>query len=250
MSSKCTPPLQFVQNGPAGSAFPPPLDPNDVPHVDTQPTFEQTACTVLGAGLCSAMDPISAIDELPALADAVDVLTTAQDANLDAILLELDQLGEKQVNDAFDAFSAAQPAAEGMVMDVQKLQLPALGSVPLVNPSGQVQVNLGAAPSQGGAAAAGGAPYVLHVPLAWRPGSASNVTFVSLTGPDPPIAGFAGLAEEPDAQGTVRYTALIHISPAHAGAFNGVVHVKATVTVAGVTMTVTNNVPFTVIVEG
>src|SRR5215471_7543801 len=100
MGSKCTPPLNFVPNGSSGSAFPPPLDESDVPLSNQQPSFTQVACETL-AGECTQPDPISAIDELSAITDTVDALAGASDAQLAAILNELDSVvGQQPLNDA------------------------------------------------------------------------------------------------------------------------------------------------------
>ena len=140
----CSPPLNFVQNGAAGSAFPPPLDPTPPQFGPPSPTFEESACSLLGQDLCGGMDPISAIDELSALVDSIDALTSAADANLDAILLELDQLGQDQVSKAFDDFAGAQPGAEQLVAGVTGLALPALGTVPLTLPTARLPLPLAA----------------------------------------------------------------------------------------------------------
>lgn len=245
----CNPPLQFVSNGAPGSAFPPPLDPTPPQFGPPSPTFEESACSLLGPDLCSGMDPISAIDELSGLVDAIDGLTTAADANLDAILLELDELGQDQVSKAFDDFSGAQPGAMSLLGDVTGVALPMLGQVPIVGPGGVDVVTFGNAPAQGGTAAAGAAPYVLHhpIPFAFDPARLSGQAH--LAGPDPPFVKLEGFHQDNPAAGLTGWAALVQINPAAAGSYSATLTYKLGVTITGINTIVSYTVGITVVVQ-
>ena len=245
----CNPPLNFVENGSGGSAFPPPLDPSDAPHGNNSPTFEDAACSLLGQDLCSAMDPISAIDDLDGLVTAIDGLTTAADSQLDAILLELDQLGQDQVNQAFDDFSGAQPGAESLLGDVTGISTPALGQIPILGPSGAQVVTPGAPPSQGGIAPAGGAPYVLQHPIPFAFDPSRLVGPAELSGPNPPFVKLNGFAQYNPAAGLKGWAAEIEINPAQAGTFAATLTYKLGITLTGINTVVTYNVGITVSVQ-
>lgn len=245
----CTPALNFAANGNAGSAFPAPLDPSDVPHIEQEPTFEHTACSLLGADLCSSMDEISSIDELGALVDSIDTLSTAADAALDTVLLELDQLGQDQVGHTFDAFSAAQPGAENLLGGVATIAAPAMVPVPLVTPDNVVQISPGAPPEYGGIATAGGPGYVLHQVAAHGWVGQPAPEFVGFEGPNPPFAGFAGFAVEPTPDGLHRSYLLLNINPTQAGTFTAQVGYRVAFTIAGNTGTLRVVQPVTVIVQ-
>jgi hypothetical protein len=245
----CTPALNFVQNGAAGSAFPPPMDPANVPVLENKPTFEETACSLLGQDLCSGMDTISSIDELSALVDTIDTFSTAADSQLDAILLELDQLGHDQVNNAFDAFSGAQPGAESLLGGVTQLALPALGQIPMVLPNGAATITFGGPPETGGVVHAGAPDYVLHVPLIGALGGTHNVDADGADGPNPPFTSFGPAVRETLANGEQWWVYLVHVHPAHAGNFTAVLHYLANVTITGITGTLKLSKPIEVVIE-
>jgi hypothetical protein len=245
----CNPPLNFVSNGAAGSAFPPPLDPTPPQFGPPSPTFEESACSLLGPDLCGGMDPISAIDELDGLTNAIDTLTTAADANLDAILLELDQLGQDKVSQAFDDFAGAQPGAMSLVGDVTKVALPALGQVPIVGPGGADVVTFGNTPAAGGTAPAGAAPYVLHHPIPFAFDPARLVGPAQLTGPDPPFVKLEGFHQDNPAAGTLGWAALVEINPAHAGSYSATLTYKLGITITGINAVVSYTVGITVVVQ-
>jgi hypothetical protein len=245
----CTPALNFVQNGAAGSAFPPPMDPANVPVLENKPTFEETACSLLGQDLCSGMDPISSVDELSALVDTIDGLSTAADSQLDAILLELDQLGHDQVQTAFDDFSGAQPGAESLLGDVTSVALPALGTVPIVAPDGSPVVTFGAPPTQGGNATSGAAPYVLRHPIPFAFDPARLVGPAVLTGPNPPFVKLDGFHQDTPAQGVRGWVALIEINPARVGSFSATLAYSLAITLTGINTIVKYAVAVLVVVQ-
>lgn len=245
----CTPPLNFVSNGAAGSAFPPPLDPTPPQFGPPSPTFEESTCSLLGADLCAGMDPISAIDELDGLVNAIDALTTAADSQLDAILLELDQLGQQQVSDAFDAFAGAQPGAMSLLGDVTNIALPTLGEIPITSPTGQAVVTPGAPPTAGGIATAGSAPYVLHHPIPFAFDPARLVGGPQLTGPNPPFVRVAGFNLDDPAKGVGGWAALIEINPAHAGNFAGTLSYSLAITFTGISTIIKYSLGVTVVVQ-
>lgn len=249
MAEPCHPALSFVENGAPGSAFPAPLDENDAPHINQQPTLEQTACGLLGPELCAADDPLSAIDEAAALLDTIDTLTTAADAQLDTILLELDQLGHDQVGQAIDDFGAAQPKAESLLSTGDALAVPAMTPVPLITPQGVVAIAPGNPPEQGGIAHAGAPAYTLHQQLGtgWDPSSTPD--FLSLEGGNPPFVTVLGFDFETNALGQRRPFARIEINPTSAGTFNGAVNYRVQATIAGLTFHVTVRQPVTVVIQ-
>lgn len=245
----CNPPLNFVANGAAGSAFPPPLDPTPPQFGPPSPTFEESACAILGQDLCGGMDPISSIDDLSALVDSIDALTSAADANLDAILLELDQLGQQQVSDAFDAFSGAQPGAMSLLGGITGVTLPALGEIPISSPTGQPVVTVGAPPSGGGVAPAGSAPYVLEHPIPFNFDPARLVGPAQLTGPNPPFVKLNGFRQATPAAGGRGWVAEIEINPAHAGTFAGTLSYSLAITLTGINTIIKYSVGVTVAVQ-
>lgn len=245
----CTPALSFVANGPAGKLPIAAPDP-EPPAIPNSPTFSQQACDLLGAELCGAMDPISSIDELPAALDAVDALTAAADANLDAILLELDTVvGQGQVDQAFTDFAAAQPGAQTLLDEGAAVTLPTLGAVPLVTPGGVASISPGAPPEQGGIAPAGGAPYVLHFPVPLSPSGPGLLIESHLDGPNPPFVSLEGFDTEINAAGKEQSFALININPAAAGTWNGQVAWKQNITITGIKTVVDAIIPVTVVIQ-
>jgi hypothetical protein len=245
----CNPPLNFVANGAAGSAFPPPLDPTPPQFGPPSPTFEESACSLLGPDLCGGMDPISAIDELDGLTNAIDALTTAADANLDAILLELDQLGHDQVNQAFDDFAGAQPGAQSLLGGVEGIAAPQLGTLSLLQPSGGATVVLGGPPSQGGVAKSGGAPYTYHLQLATvRPGII-NIDADGGHGPNPPFASFGPVVQEADTTGKLWWVYLVQINPQQPGTYTAQAQYLFHGTIGGVTGTLTLTKVFQVVIQ-
>ena len=249
MAGSCNPPLNFVANGPPGQLPIAPLDPTP-PSFGNSPTFSDTACTLLGADLCSAMDPLSSIDELPDVLTAVDGLTAAADSNLDAILLELDTLlGQQPINDAFDAFSGAQPGATSLLGDVESTAVPALGQVPMVLPDGKATITFGGPPEQGGVAHAGGAQYTLHLPILPVTRGIHGARPLNLTGPNPPFVSFTGMQVETQADGSQAWVALVAINPAAAGQFSGVLYYAVDVTITGISGTLQRTFPFEVVIE-
>lgn len=245
----CNPPLNFVSNGAAGSAFPPPLDPTPPQFGPPSPTFEESACSILGQDLCGGMDPISSIDDLAGLVDSIDALTSAADANLDAILLELDQLGQDQVSQAFDDFSGAQPGAESLLGGVTNIALPALGEIPISSPTGQAVVTPGAPAAGGGIAAAGSAPYVLHHPIPFSFDPQRLVGAAQLTGPNPPFVKVAGFNLDDPAKGAGGWAALIEINPAQAGSFAGTLTYSLAITFTGINTIIKYSLGITVVVQ-
>jgi hypothetical protein len=249
MANTCNPPLQFVANGPAGSAFPPPLDPTP-PSFTPSPTFSAQACDLLGSELCSAMDPLESIDLLPDVLTAVDGLTAAADANLDAILLELDTvLGQQPINDAFDSFSGAQPGATSLLGDVENTAVPAIGQVPMVLPDGQATITFGGSPATGGVPTAGSAQYVLHLPLLGVNPGIHSLTVNNFSGPNPPFGGVQPTPAQEVVNGKLMYVALVTVNPAVAGTFTGTVYYLVNVTISGITGTLQRQLPFQVVVE-
>jgi len=246
----CNPPLNFVPNGAPGSALPPPLDPNDVPNFIPSPTFSQTACTLLGADLCAAMDPISAIDELPALADEVDALALAADENLDGILLALDSLdGNAAVQTASDTFGSDQGGIDNLVAQVDPSALPALADIPLIDPSGQAQTILGGSPITGGAPNAGDPAYVLHVPLSRSAALAGAPTIDGLDGANPPFVGVQGVQRGGDGENRALWYAYVEIDPASSGEFTATLQWHGTVSITGITGQMQVAQPFSVAVQ-
>jgi hypothetical protein len=245
----CNPPLNFVSNGAPGSAFPPPLDPTPPSFGPPSPTFEESACSLLGPDLCGGMDPISAIDELSALVDSIDALTTAADANLDAILLELDQLGQDQVSKAFDDFTGAQPGATSLLAGVEGIAAPQLGTLALVQPDGSAPVIFGGPPEQGGAAHAGAAPYIYHLKLALVNQGVQNIDADGGDGPDPPFAGFGPVVIETGADGKEYWVYHVTINPKTPGTFIGQAKSLWHVTITGITGTIQRTNNFQVVIQ-
>lgn len=200
------------------------------------------------------MDPLSALDELPTLADVVDGFTAAGDANLDAILLELDQLGHEQVSQAFDDFAGAQPGATSLVGGVEGVAVPSLGVVPMVLPNGQATITFGGAPGAGGVPTAGSPQYTLHLQVLGVNPGVHQVRALSLVGPDPPFlgvqTGLGPLAVETGADGKQYWVALVGINPAVAGQFTATLYYAADVTLTGSSGTVQRTLPFEVVVTG
>jgi hypothetical protein len=245
----CNPPLNFVANGAAGSAFPPPLDPTPPSFGPPSPTFEESACSLLGPDLCGGMDPISAIDELSGLVDSIDALTTAADSQLDAILLELDQLGQDKVENAFNDFAGAQPGAMSLIGDVTGVTLPALGEIPISSPTGQAIVTPGAPPSGGGIAPAGAAPYVLHHPIPFNFDPERLVGPAQLSGPNPPFVKLNGFTQDTPAAGGRGWAAEIEINPAHAGTYQATLSYSLAVTLTGINTIIKYSEGVTVVVQ-
>lgn len=248
----CHPPLNFVANGSSGSAFPPPLDPSDVPLNTQQPTFSQVACETL-VSECDQPDPISAIDELPAIADTIDALAAASDSQLAAILDELDSVvGTNDQEQAFSDFAGAQPGAEQLVGGVAGVDVPAAGQIPMVLPNGAATITFGGPPAQGGPAVAGSAQYTLHLRVLAVGAGVHQVRALELTGPNPPFVGVetgtGPLAIETGPDGKQYWTALVLINPAAGGQFTAVLYYAADVTLTGLTGTVQRTLPFEVVV--
>jgi len=245
----CNPPLNFVANGAPGSALPPPLDPNDVPNLTPSPTFSDTACTILGADLCAAMDPLSSIDLLPALADEVDALATAEDANLDGILLALDSIDQGAVQTASDTFSSDQGGIDNLVAGVDPAALPALGTLPLVTPNGQAAITFGGDPAYGGVAAAGAAQYDLHLALQGvGAGNIGTLEIEGLDGPNPPFTGAVGIALDTSQPGQT-LVVTVGINPAEAGTFTATLTYSVQVTITGITGRIHLQKVFQVVVQ-
>ena len=246
----CNPPLNFVPNGPPGKLPIAPVDPSP-PLLNNQPTFTDLATSLLD-DLATAGDGFDSEVALAGTAqDAIDAAQAAADASLETILLLLDDATDMgAIDSAANSFAADQPSVQQMAQGVAGELVPSPGQLPLVTPSGQVAVNLGAPPEQGGGTPAGAASYLLHVPLAWQPALASGVGLLGIDGVNDVILGVDSIVVAPDAQGVERYTALVRINPVRAGAFNGTLHVAANVNFLGSVVRVTNNVPFTAIVEG
>ena len=250
MGSKCTPPLNVVANGSAGSAFPAPLDANDVPLNNQQPSFTQIACETL-ADACQAADPISAIDDLPAIADAIDTLSSAADTQLAAILEELDSVvGTQDAEQSFSDFAGAQPGATSLLGDFTSLPTPALAPIPMTYPDGRGAVTFGAPPQLGGPARAGGAEYQLLVPvLAASPTYTPNIKVLNMSGPNPPLVS-AGQFERATINGALFWVVPVTINPAHKGQFQGVIYWQFTGTFAfGFSGTLQRQYPFEVVIE-
>lgn len=246
----CNPPLNFVQNGPAGSAFPAPLDPTDVPATDTNPGFGDLASSFLDA-LDPATDGSDQLEsDAAAAVDLLDTIGAGLDATLDTILLLLDQAQPQPVNDALAAFASAQPGAEGFVGDVAGVAVPALGQVPIIGPGGSTVITPGAPPEQGGVAPTGGAAYVLRYPVPYVLGAPHAIDTSRLTGPNPPFAALQGYELGTDAAGRRQVYALIEINPAQAGTFNGTITAQVAITVTGAGGVVDVTVPVTVVVQG
>lgn len=245
----CNPPLQFVSNGAAGSAFPPPLDPTPPQFGPPSPTFEESTCSLLGADLCAGMDPISAIDELDGLVNAIDALTTAADSQLDAILLELDQLGQDKVDQAFDDFSGAQPGAESLLGGVESIAVPQLTSLSMLQPDGGATVVLGGPPEQGGVAHAGGAPYTYHLRLLAVGGGIHNVAANGGSGANPPFAGFGPVVEETGTDGKQYWVYHVQINPQQKGTYTAQAQYLVNLTITGVSGTIQRTTTFQVVIE-
>lgn len=195
------------------------------------------------------MDPIDSIDALDGLVTAIDGLTTAADSQLDAILLELDQLGQDKVNQAFDDFAGAQPGAMSLIGDVTGVALPALGEIPISSPTGQAIVTPGAPPSGGGIAPAGAAPYVLHHPIPFNFDPARLVGPAQLTGPNPPFVKLNGFTQDTPAAGGRGWSADIEINPARAGSYPATLAYSLAVTLAGINTIIKYSVGVTVVVQ-
>jgi hypothetical protein len=245
----CNPPLHFVANGSPGSAFPPPLDPSDVPTVDSNPGFADLASSLLD-GLDPATDGSDQIaSDAAAATDALDTVGTAMDATLDTILVLLDQVQPKPVDDALGAFAGAQPGAEQLVGDVAGVAVPTLTPMALLQPNGQASIILGGPPAQGGTVTAGAAPYTRHLLLLRTSTAIHNVDADGGQGPNPPFAGWGPVVQEVGPDGALWWVYLVQINPAQAGTFTGFAQYLANVTITGITGTVTRSVVFQVVVQ-
>ena len=249
----CAPALNFVANGPAGSLPITPLDPNDVPTIPNSPTFSQTACGLLG-DLCTAMDTISAVDDLAALADSIDALALASDSQLTLILEELDSVvGTSDAEQAYSDFAGAQPGATSLLGGVSGIPLPAVGAVPMTLPNGQATITFGGPPEQGGPAVAGSAAYTLHLPVLRAGPGVRGVSAQALAGPNPPFVGVetgtGPMSVETLADGTRWWVARVLINPASAGQFTATLYYAADATLAGLSGVFQRALPFEVVVE-
>lgn len=195
------------------------------------------------------MDPISAIDDLDGLVTTIDGLTTAADSQLDAILLELDQLGHDQVNQAFNDFAGAQPGAEQLLGGGDALLVPVVGSVALLQPNGEASVVLGGPPEAGGVAHAGAAAYTRHLALSPVAGNVQNVAADGGDGPDPPFAQWGPVVQELGPDGRTWWVYHVGINPAHAGTFTGTARYQVHATIAGITGTFHLTRVFQVVVQ-
>jgi hypothetical protein len=245
----CNPALKFVANGSPGSAFPPPLDPSDIPSTDTNPGFGDMASSFLDA-LDPATDGSDQIaSDAAAAVDTLDTVGTAMDATLDSILVLLEQAQPQPVDNALGTFEGAQPGAEKFVGDAAGVPVPALAQVPIVGPGGADVVTLGNAPGQGGAAPSGAAPYVLHhpIPFAFDPTRLAGPA--QLSGPNPPFVKLDGFHQDNPAKGLGGWVALIEINPAHAGSYSATLTFKLAITITGINTIVTYTVGITVLVQ-
>ena len=249
MAQPCHPPVNFVANGGSGSAFPPPLDDAEPPLTSQEPPFTQIACTTL-ASECDHPDPISAIDELTAITDTIDVLAAAADSQLATILQELDTVvGTAEHEQAFTDFAGAQPGATSLLGDVASVPVPELGKLALVLPSGQSAITLGGTPEEGGPVKAGSAPYTLHLPIAHAGGAGPAFYADGGQGSNPPFTGFGPMAVEQGPDGLLWYVFHVGINPVHAGTFTGAVEYHVTTTIAGFTGTFHLTKLFQILVE-
>lgn len=250
MAGGCNPPLNFVANGPAGKLPITAPDP-DPPLLDNTPTFTQSACELLGTDLCSAMDPISSIDDLQALGDAIDALAGASDAQLTAILEELDSVvGTNEAEQAYSDFAGAQPGAESLAGGVSSITVPALAPIPMTYPDGRGAVTFGAPPQLGGVAHAGGPEYHLLLPvLAASATITPDIRVLNMSGPNPPLVS-AGQFERVTINGKLFWVVPVTINPAHRGNFQGVIYWQVTASFAGgFSGTLQRQYPFEVVIE-
>lgn len=245
----CNPPLNFVPNGAAGSAFPAPLDPTDLPSVDPNPGFGDLASSYLDA-LDPATDGSDQVEsDAAAAVDTLDTIGTALDATLDTILVLLDQAQPGPVDDALGTFAGAQPTSQGFVDGVNGVDVPAIGQVPMVLPNGQATITFGAPPELGGVPRAGAASYVLELPVSRASANFTpDIKVLNLVGPNPPFVT-AGQFRRATINGTLMWVAPITINPAQAGTFTGTLYWSFTGTVAGFTGTFQRQLPFQVVVE-
>ena len=245
----CNPPLNFVSNGAPGSAFPPPLDPSDVPSIDTNPGFGDLASSFLDP-LDPATDGSDQIaSDAAAAVDTLDTIGTGMDATLDTILLLLDQAQPQPVDDALGAFQGAQPGAEGFVGDVTGVSVPAERSLALVQPDGSAAVVFGGPPEQGGAAHAGAAPYIYHLRLAAVGLGVHNIDANGGDGPDPPFAGWGPVVIETGADGKDYWVYHVTINPTTPGTFIGQAKSLWNVTITGITGTINRTTNFQVVIQ-
>jgi hypothetical protein len=232
--SPCNPPLKFVANGPAGSAFPAPLDPSDVPTVDTNPGFTDLASSYLDALDPSADGSEQIANDAAAAVDTLETVGTAMDVTLDSILVLLDQAQPQKVDDALGTFAGAQPGAQGFVDDVNGLTVPAIGQVPMTLPNGGAAITFGAPPETGGVAQPGAAEYVLHLPVVSAAGSLRNVQAYNLIGPNPPFVTVAQDLVFEMVNGAPMWVALVTINPAAAGQFTATLYYQGDITITGI----------------
>lgn len=249
----CNPPLNFVDNGAPGSAFPPPLDPTP-PTINNSPTFTDTASSILDDLATDADGFDSAVSDASALVEAIDVLAAASDSQLALILEELDSVvGQQPINDALDAFDGAQPGATALLGDVSGIATPALGQVPMVLPNGAATITFGGPPEQGGPATAGAAPYTLHLRVLRAGPGGIPPRALELTGPNPPFVGvetgLGPMLRETESDGSTWWVAPVLINPTQAGQYTAVLYYALDATIAGISGTFQRTLPFEVVVE-
>jgi hypothetical protein len=139
--SPCAPALLAVPNGSAGIPLPL-LNPDDyIPDPTPAPTYSDIVNSTLGDLGSDADGFDAAVGASAALIDLWDAAATAQDADLDAILLLLDQADTAPATQSFTDFESGFAADSAAVQGVGALALPDYGSLPTswVQP-GAVQV--------------------------------------------------------------------------------------------------------------
>lgn len=215
----CNPTLNLVPNGPGGAPLIAPLDPNDLPQVDSDPGFGDLAKQMLG----NLATPDDGFDQELADAEAaqlaLDSTAAAMDTTLDAILAGLIAADDSKIDQPLGDFQSDLASGADFTGGIGAGLLPALAALPFSGPP----TGLGETPAQVGAgqpvAHAGDAPFVFEYvntePIVWHQLQFGGPV---LDGPNPPFAGLVGV----DRQGTnqePRVTFGIQINPTDAGTF-------------------------------
>lgn len=127
----CAPPLNLVPNGTTGSAFPPPLDPSDIPSSDSNPGFGD----LVNQALAGVADPSDGFDQVVTdtvgLIDELDSVLAAGDTDLDAVLSLLAAADTSNSDAALTDYTNSFADGQSIVSSAQALSVPDLLTLPI-----------------------------------------------------------------------------------------------------------------------
>lgn len=230
------------------------IKPLDLSQFDeTLPDQGGTFTDLANQELAGTDDDLAGIDsdvaDALSLIGVLDAATTAQDADLDAILALLNTQDPAPIGGELDAFGAAQPTGQALLDDINAIPTPQLKSISMLQPDGGAVVVLGGPPSQGGVAQSGGAPYTYHLVLFPIGNGIHNVDADGGQGPNPPFASFGPVVQETDAAGVTHWVYLVQINPQTPGTFTAQAQYIVNVTITGITGTLTRTQNFQVVIQ-